>query len=157
MSEKEILQLLECVCDPEIPSLSIEDLGVLRSARVTDNKVEVVITPTYSGCPAMDVIEADIVKCLTSNGFRDVLVTMQLAPAWTTEWLTEKGREILKKSGIAPPSRCGNADFSVNKIIECPMCDSKSVELLSQFGTTACKALYRCQKCLEPFDYFKCH
>ena len=157
MSETEILRLLECVHDPEIPALSIEDLGVLRSARVTDNAVEVVITPTYSGCPAMDVIEADIVKCLTSNGFRDVLVTMQLAPAWTTEWLTEKGRKILKESGIAPPSRCGNADFSVNNIIECPMCDSKSVELLSQFGTTACKALYRCQKCLEPFDYFKCH
>ncbi len=157
MSDREILQLLESVHDPEIPSLSIEDLGVLRSARASDDTVEVVITPTYSGCPAMDVIEADIKKCLTSNGFRNVLVITQLAPAWTTEWLTEKGREILKKSGIAPPSRCGSVSFSENRIIECPMCDSKSVELLSQFGTTACKALYRCQTCLEPFDYFKCH
>jgi ring-1,2-phenylacetyl-CoA epoxidase subunit PaaD len=157
MSETEILQLLESVHDPEIPSLTIEDLGVLRSARVSGDTVEVVITPTYSGCPAMDVIEADIKKCLSSNGFGNVLVTTRLAPAWTTEWLTEKGREILKKSGIAPPSRCGNVNFPENRIIECPMCDSKSVELLSQFGTTACKALYRCQTCLEPFDYFKCH
>ena len=157
MSETEIFQLLESVYDPEIPSLSIEDLGVLRTARVNDDIVEVVITPTYSGCPAMDVIEADIIKCLMTNGFQNVLVTTQLAPAWTTEWLSERGRKILKTSGIAPPSRCGSADFSANKIIECPICDSKSVELLSQFGTTACKALYRCKSCLEPFDYFKCH
>jgi ring-1,2-phenylacetyl-CoA epoxidase subunit PaaD len=157
MLENEIFQLLEVVHDPEIPSLSIKDLGVLRTARVSEGVVEVVITPTYSGCPAMDVIEADIIKCLTSNGFRNVLVTTRLAPAWTTEWLSDRGRETLKKAGIAPPSRCGTLDFSANKVVQCPMCNSKSVELLSQFGTTACKALYRCHSCLEPFDYFKCH
>lgn len=153
----EILRLLKNVYDPEIPTLSIEDLGVLRNVVVDNDRVEVVITPTYSGCPAMDVIESDIIKLLVTSGYRNVLVTTQLAPAWTTAWLTSEGREKLKEAGIAPPSACGQIDVTVKKLIECPLCNSRSVELLSEFGTTACKSLYRCQKCLDPFDYFKCH
>jgi len=155
--EKAIIRLLERVCDPEIPTLSIKDLGVLRDVYVKNDQIEVVITPTYSGCPAMTVIEADIVECLRSNGYGNVVVTTLLAPAWTTDWLSSKGRETLKEAGIAPPSACGNTGATVKKNIECPLCSSKSVALLSEFGTTACKSLYRCNKCLEPFDYFKCH
>ncbi len=146
--------MLAQVTDPEIPVLSLGDLGVIRNIEVDDEQVIVTITPTYSGCPAMEVMEQDIIDILTKEGRKvglptKIKVETQLSPAWTTDWITDKGKADLLKYGIMPPSRSG-------KII-CPQCKSKDVELLSQFGSTACKALYRCTKCLEPFDYFKCH
>ena len=149
-----IKKILAQVTDPEIPVLSLDDLGVIRNIEVDDTEITVTITPTYSGCPAMEVMEQDIIDVLTKEGRRvglptKVTVITQLSPAWTTDWITEKGKKALFEYGIMPPTRSG-------KII-CPQCKSKNVELLSQFGSTACKALYRCVECLEPFDYFKCH
>lgn len=149
-----VKQILAQVTDPEIPVLSLEDLGVIRNIEVNDNEIIVTITPTYSGCPAMEEMEQDIVKVLTEEGRKvglptTIKVISQLSPAWTTDWITEKGKKSLFDYGIMPPSRKGE--------IMCPQCKSKQVELISQFGSTACKALYRCKDCLEPFDYFKCH
>jgi len=151
---KIIKQILTQVTDPEIPVLSLEDLGVIRNIKVDDNEITVTITPTYSGCPAMEVMEQDIINVLSSEGSKvglptKVKVITQLSPAWTTDWITEKGKKALFEYGIMPPSKKGE--------IMCPQCQSKHVELISQFGSTACKALYRCTDCLEPFDYFKCH
>lgn len=149
-----VKQILAQVTDPEIPVLSLYDLGVIRNIEVNDNEIVVTISPTYSGCPAMEVMEQDIVKVLTEEGRRvglptKIKVITQLSPAWTTDWITEKGKKALFEYGIMPPSKKG--------VIICPQCKSKKVELISQFGSTACKALYRCKSCLEPFDYFKCH
>jgi len=153
MIEK-IKKILAQVTDPEIPVLSLHDLGVIRNIEVNDDEIIVTITPTYSGCPAMEVMKQDIIKVLSKQGRKvglptKVTVITQLSPAWTTDWISEKGKQALLKYGIMPPSRKGT--------IMCPQCESKNVELLSQFGSTACKALYRCKDCLEPFDYFKCH
>lgn len=150
----EVLKILQQVTDPEIPVLSLQDLGVIRQVDVDDDHVIVTISPTYSGCPAMDIMEQDIIDILEKQGKENglpnkVKVKTQLSPAWTTEWITEKGKKELLKYGIMPPSKKGE--------IMCPQCKSKKIELLSQFGSTACKALYRCKDCLEPFDYFKCH
>ena len=152
--KNKIKKILQQVTDPEIPVLSLLDLGVIRNVEVDDEQITVTITPTYSGCPAMEVMEQDIIDVLKKEGCRvglptKIKVITQLSPAWTTDWITDKGKQALLKYGIMPPTRSGE--------IMCPQCKSKEVELLSQFGSTACKALYGCKKCLEPFDYFKCH
>ena len=154
-----ILQLLGQVSDPEVPVLSILDLGIVRSWRQDENGVEVVITPTYSGCPAMDTIEADIRKTFSEAGYPSLEVRTVLDPPWTTDWMSEEGKEKLRAYGIAPPES-GSADkrtlFGKEEAVRCPHCRSLQTEVVSMFGSTACKALYRCKDCLEPFDYFKC-
>ena len=157
-AQKEMLwHLLQQINDPEIPVISIIDLGIVRDVRVykDDNgelKGSIIITPTYSGCPAMDVISMQIKLALLQEGISGVEIKQQLSPAWTTDWMTEKGRQELKAYGIAPPS-----PRNEEHTIACPLCHSVNTVLVSQFSSTACKALYKCNDCLEPFDYFKCH
>ena len=151
--------LLDGVCDPEIPVLTIADLGILRDVRIAGEGVTVVITPTYSGCPAMRAIEADIKATLTRAGCTTVAIETQLTPAWTTDWLSAAGREKLRAIGIAPPALASQDKRALRGgsiVIACPQCGAHDTELISQFGSTTCKALYRCRDCLEPFDYFKC-
>lgn len=143
-------ELLEQVKDPEIPVISINDLGILREVNINGNHVEVVITPTYSGCPAMLEIQQDITKTLKEAGIEDFKVRTVLSPAWTTDWMTEEGKNKLREYGIAPPDPSSN-------VVPCPNCKSENTTLVSQFGSTACKALYKCNDCKEPFDHFKCH
>ena len=146
------------VVDPEIPVLTIADLGVLREVDVRDGHVEVAITPTYSGCPAMNMIALEIELALEREGFRKPKIRTVLSPAWTTDWMSEDGRRKLKDYGIAPPLPASSrrALFGVQEVA-CPQCGSDNTELLSEFGSTSCKALWRCKSCREPFDYFKCH
>ena len=146
------------VVDPEIPVLTIADLGVLRDVAVTDGRIEVAITPTYSGCPAMNMITLEIELALDRAGFRHSTVRTVLSPAWTTDWMTEAGRNKLREYGIAPPQAASSrrALFGVQQVA-CPQCGSVDTEVLSEFGSTSCKALWRCKACREPFDYFKCH
>lgn len=151
--------LMEQVKDPEIPVLSIRDLGILRDISLDGGWVTVTITPTYSGCPAMSVIKADIKEVLSAAGFENVTVKQSLAPAWTTDWMTSEGREKLREYGIAPPQKSGGGKCAVassGTAVACPQCGSEHTECVSEFGSTACKALYRCLDCAEPFDYFKC-
>jgi ring-1,2-phenylacetyl-CoA epoxidase subunit PaaD len=146
------------VVDPEIPVLSIADLGVLRAVRVEHDAVEVVITPTYSGCPAMRAIEFDLEAALRAAGIERFRIETVLSPAWTTDWLTDAGRRKLAAFGIAPPAgRASRQALFGADTVACPRCGSVHSERLSEFGSTACKALYRCRDCAEPFDYFKCH
>ncbi len=153
--------LLQSVTDPEVPVLSVDDLGIIRKVSIAaDGFLEVVITPTYSGCPAMGVIEINIKAALQEGGFDKVRVITVLSPAWTTEWLTENGRQKLLEYGIAPPAEPSldkKALLGKRRALNCPHCGSNETEMISQFGSTACKSLFRCQTCLEPFDYFKCH
>jgi len=156
-----IWEVLETVSDPEIPVLSVIDLGIVRDVLLDDSgQLEVVITPTYSGCPAMNTIEVNIRAVLQEHGYDPVKVTTVLSPAWTTDWLTTAGRRKLKAYGIAPPEP-GQVDkhalFGEDKQVECPRCGSRNTKMIAQFGSTACKSLYKCEDCLEPFDYFKCH
>src|SRR5712672_114573 len=146
------------VVDPEIPVLTIADLGVLREVVVNDGRVEVTITPTYSGCPAMNMITLEIEIALEREGFRGSKVRTVLSPAWTTDWMSEDGRRKLREYGIAPPMPASSrrALFGVQQVT-CPQCGAEDTELLSEFGSTSCKALWRCKRCREPFDYFKCH
>jgi ring-1,2-phenylacetyl-CoA epoxidase subunit PaaD len=146
------------VVDPEIPVLTIADLGVLRDVTVDQGRIEVAITPTYSGCPAMNMITLEVELALEREGFRDSKVRTVLAPAWTTDWMSEAGRRKLREYGIAPPqgARSRRALFGKD-VVACPQCGSDDTEVLSEFGSTACKALWRCKACREPFDYFKCH
>jgi ring-1,2-phenylacetyl-CoA epoxidase subunit PaaD len=146
------------VVDPEIPVLTIADLGVLRDVAINDGCVEVAITSTYSGCPAMNMIKLEIELALERSGFRNSKVCTVLSPAWTTEWMSEEGRRKLREYGIAPPQPASTrrALFGVEQVA-CPQCGSSDTELLSEFGSTPCKALWRCRSCREPFDYFKCH
>jgi len=159
-SEIERLEaLLEQVTDPEIPVVSIRDLGILRDITLDGGQVTVTITTTYSGCPAMSTIKADIRQTLSEAGFDDVQVKQNLSPAWTTDWITAKGREKLREYGIAPPQKSVEGHCAVTSpgtAVACPQCGSEHTECLSEFGSTACKALYRCLNCAEPFDYFKC-
>jgi len=155
---KKIEKLLEPVSDPEIPVLSVLDMGIVREIRVEGDSVKVKITPTYSGCPAMDTIAADIRQALEEAGYQ-VEVELVLSPAWTTDWLSESGRKKLEKYGIAPPldeTADKQALMGRAKVVSCTQCGSKNTELVSSFGSTPCKALFRCLDCLEPFDYFKC-
>ena len=146
------------VVDPEIPVLTIADLGVLRDVAVRDGCVEVAITPTYSGCPAMNMIALEIELALERAGIAHSKIRTVLSPAWTTDWMSEDGRRKLKEYGIAPPQATSSrrALFGEQQV-GCPQCGSDDTELLSEFGSTSCKALWRCKACREPFDYFKCH
>ena len=156
----EIWEFLSEIPDPEIPVISIAELGVLRKVEIIDTKVIVTITPTYTGCPAMKTFEDDITSKLVENNISNFEILTVQSPAWTTDWITEEAREKLRKFGIAPPIK-GTADkgilfSSASKSVPCPLCKSENTDLKSQFGSTACKALYQCNDCLEPFDYFKC-
>lgn len=159
-TKAQVWKILEEVPDPEIPVLSVIDLGIIRDIKIEDDLVEVIITPTYSGCPAMEMIEVNIKSVLQAEGISNFKVTSVLSPAWTTDWMTESGRSKLKAYGIAPPVQ-GSFDksalFASERVVECPHCNSSSTHLVSQFGSTPCKALYKCDVCREPFDYFKCH
>ena len=161
IDKQKILSILQQVNDPEIPVLSIIDLGIIRDVIINNNEVEVIITPTYSGCPAMNRIEWDIRATLLENGFTKAKITTMLNPAWTTDWMTISGKQKLKAYGIAPPnssqSVCSIELFVKEESVQCPQCNSYNTKLISQFGSTACKALYKCNDCKEPFDYFKCH
>jgi len=156
-----IKSVLDTVMDPEVPVLSVIDLGIVRDIVVAENQTEIIITPTYSGCPAMDVIRANIKMELLANGFTNIKITTVLSPAWTTDWMTEEGKKKLKAYGIAPPNPkqivCQTDLFAAEEAIECPHCHSYHTHRVSEFGSTACKALYVCDTCREPFDYFKCH
>ncbi len=156
--DQDLAPILEKVSDPEIPVLSIMDMGVVREAKMVDGVVHVSITPTYTGCPAMDVIGDDIQKALKEAGYISK-VKLVLSPAWTTDWITERGRQALEKYGIAPPLEPDadkDALLGGKKIVKCTQCGSTNTRLVSQFGSTACKAMFQCNDCLEPFDYFKC-
>src|SRR6266700_2997976 len=144
--------------DPEIPVLTIADLGVLRDIAVSDGHVELAITPTYSGCPAMNMIALEIELALERAGIARPKIRTVLSPAWTTDWMSEDGRRKLREYGIAPPQAASSrrALFGVQQVA-CPQCGSGDTEVLSEFGSTSCKALWRCKRCREPFDYFKCH
>lgn len=157
ISKDQVLEILHNVKDPEIPVLSVVDMGIIRDIEAID-RLTVTITPTYSGCPAMNTIESDIKKCLIDHGMQEVEVKTVLSPPWTTDWITENGKNQLKAYGIAPPkgSQSKKALFLEEEIIACPQCNSENTILVSEFGSTACKALYKCKDCLEPFDYFKC-
>jgi ring-1,2-phenylacetyl-CoA epoxidase subunit PaaD len=156
-----IWSLLEEVNDPEVPVLSVVDLGIIREVRTGNEEIEVIITPTYSGCPAMDVIRMNIRMKLLERGYTNLKLTTVLSPAWTTDWMSEQGKEKLRAYGIAPPlplqQVCHPALFHREEAIACPCCHSYHTTMISEFGSTACKALYRCADCGEPFDYFKCH
>ena len=158
VTEKEIWTYLEEVSDPEIPVLTVVDLGVVRNVRLDNVNCHVTITPTYSGCPAMKMIEEQIIEKLNEKGVKNVTVDLVLSPAWTTDWLTESGKNKLREYGIAPPENEVDKGvlFAEPTIVPCPKCGSKNTKMVSQFGSTACKAHYTCIDCLEPFDYFKC-
>lgn len=162
ISSSDIWTLLEQVTDPEVPVLSIIDLGIVRQVElVDDQEVIVTITPTYSGCPAMDVISMSIRLLLAEKGYRKVTIRQVLSPAWTTDWMSEAGRQKLAAYGIAPPNPvqqvCNTKLFAEEEAVTCPHCGSWNTRRISEFGSTACKALYQCNDCREPFDYFKCH
>ena len=150
--------VLEQVKDPEVPAVSVVELGIVRGVDWQNGHLQVLVTPTYSGCPATEAIERDIEEALEKAGFIRPKVERRLVPAWTTDWITEEGRQKLHAYGIAPPVGSSNKRslLSSSPEVHCPQCGSKKTECLSEFGSTACKALYRCVECLEPFDYFKC-
>jgi ring-1,2-phenylacetyl-CoA epoxidase subunit PaaD len=158
---RRIWSLMEQVNDPEVPVLSVVDLGIIRDVRADEGEIEIILTPTYSGCPAMDVIRMNIRMVLLEHGYKNITLTTVLSPAWTTDWMSERGKERLKVYGIAPPlpvqQMCRPAFFQRDEAIQCPHCHSYHTTRISEFGSTACKALYRCEDCNEPFDYFKCH
>lgn len=166
IDESVVWDLLKEIKDPEIPVLSIVDLGIVREIKIQspppeDGGIEVVITPTYTGCPAMDMIAATIKIEMATLGFKKVKVTHVISPAWTTDWMSEEGKRKLKEYGIAPPNPkqqvCNDKLFAPDEAVQCPHCNSWHTHRISEFGSTACKALYQCDDCKEPFDYFKCH
>ncbi|HLX91017.1 MAG TPA: 1,2-phenylacetyl-CoA epoxidase subunit PaaD [Puia sp.] len=161
ISKEKIWDLMNQVMDPEVPVLSVVDLGIVRDVRMQGEKVEVDVTPTYSGCPAMDVIRMNIRMVLIENGVKNVSLNTVISPAWTTDWMSEEGKAKLQAFGIAPPTIkqqvCHTELFHEGEAIQCPHCGSYNTRVISQFGSTACKALYVCDNCREPFDYFKCH
>lgn len=161
-SVEQVMQWLSAVADPEIPVLSIADLGLIRDIEWEGETCVVTITPTYSGCPAMREISDGIVAALKAQGLDRLRVDTRLSPAWTTDWMTEKGRDALKGYGIAPPAEkaidiSGITRRNTQVVVPCPQCGSRDTRLVSHFGSTSCKALYRCSHCGEPFDYFKAH
>lgn len=160
MTNEDIYALLKEIPDPEIPVLTIADLGIIRKVEQIDGTIEVTITPTYSGCPAMNQFEDDIVNKLKENGLNEVKILTTYDPPWSTDWLSDYAKEKLQNYGIAPPQeKTSDKNFllgkSIRKVI-CPQCKSEDTRMVSQFGSTACKALYQCNNCKEPFDYFKC-
>ena len=162
-AEEVIWSLLEEVHDPEVPVLSVLDLGVVRNVEIEQAEggqphINIIITPTYSGCPAMDVISMDIRLKLMEKGYRNVHISQQLAPAWTTDWMTEAGKQKLKAYGIAPPQyQKKSAGLFEETTVACPRCGSQHTETISEFSSTACKSMHRCLDCREAFDHFKCH
>ena len=161
MSTKDkIWKLLEEIPDPEIPVLTIHDLGIVRKIDEINNEIIVTITPTYSGCPAMNQFEADIVTTLNKYGYDNVSIKTIYDPPWTTDWLSEEAKKKLQDYGIAPPEQKTTDKNALlvddRKSVTCPQCKSTSSKMISQFGSTACKSLYQCNDCMEPFDYFKC-
>lgn len=158
LTESEVWQVLETVSDPEVPVLSVCDLGVVRTVNSTPDKLHIEITPTYSGCPAMDTIERDIREALQGATSQPVTITTRLSPAWTTDWMTEAGKAKLEAYGIAPPAHSTDKRIlrGEQPTVRCPQCKSTDTTQVSLFGSTACKALYKCNACKEPFDYFKC-
>lgn len=161
ISTRQIWSLLEEVTDPEIPVLSVVDLGIIREVKTDNDEVQIAITPTYTGCPAMDVIGMNIRMTLLENGYKNIRIVQTLSPAWTTDWMTEEGKRKLKAYGVAPPNAtqqvCHPGLFAAGEAVQCPHCNSYRTHRISEFGSTACKALYQCDECSEPFDYFKCH
>lgn len=158
ISTEDIWKILEQVTDPEVPVLTITDLGIVRDVKLNGDEVEVIITPTYTGCPAMDMIAMNIKLALIENGYQKIKITSVLSPAWTTDWMSEAGKRKLKEYGIAPPQKIKKwPDDPSDHIVECPQCNSTNTKRISEFSSTACKALYQCNDCKEPFDYFKCH
>jgi len=143
------------VLDPEVPVLTIEDLGILRTVEATDDGVVVTITPTYSGCPAMEAIRSDILAAFADAGRHDVRVDFVLAPAWTTDWMSDEGKRKLLDYGIVPPQPRGAGPVGLALTLRCPQCGSPDTRELSRFGSTACKSLWVCNVCAEPFDHFK--
>ena len=161
INKEAVYKYLERVNDPEVPVLNVIDLGIVRDVILpNEGEIEVVITPTYSGCPAMDVITMNIRIALSMWGFKKIKITQALSPAWTTDWMNEAGKQKLKDYGIAPPTpkqQVCNENLFAEEAIQCPHCNSWHTHRVSEFGSTACKALYVCDDCKEPFDYFKCH
>jgi ring-1,2-phenylacetyl-CoA epoxidase subunit PaaD len=160
LTEQRVWEILNEIPDPEIPVISIVELGAVQGVSVKDEIVEVRLMPTYSGCPAIKTFTDDIIKTLLNHGAVQPIVKLVYAPAWTTDLMTDEAREKLRKYGIAPPQR-GTADKGVlfeqgPKTVACPRCGNQKTKLVSQFGSTPCKAMYQCEACLEPFDYFKC-
>ncbi len=156
----EIYSLLREIPDPEIPVINIDELGVIRDVKISDSNVEIIITPTYTGCPAMKMIEDEIITKLNENGCKNVKVTTVLSPAWTTDWIGETAREKLRVYGISPPEHSTVSKAILMgkeaRLVRCPRCSSMHTLMINQFGSTPCKALYKCEDCLEAFDYFKC-
>jgi ring-1,2-phenylacetyl-CoA epoxidase subunit PaaD len=167
VEKQRIWDILAMQTDPEVPALTITDLGIVRDVVIHESaatgvyEAEVFITPTYSGCPAMDVISMNIRLALIAEGYESVKITQVLSPAWTTEWMSEQGKQKLREYGIAPPNPkqqvCNNQMFAPDEAVQCPHCNSYHTIRISEFGSTPCKALYQCKDCHEPFDYFKCH
>lgn len=159
----EAWRIAAAVTDPEVPVLTIEDLGVLRAVEVDSDesdgeRVTVTLTPTYSGCPALDTMRDDVILALTAAGFNDIRVETILSPAWTTDWMTDAGKQKLIDFGIAPPtgrSALGQGPIRLRMAVKCPRCESLDTREVARFGSTSCKALYECRACLEPFDHFK--
>lgn len=159
ITEAEVWEVLEQIPDPEIPVISITELGVVRDVKIDGSSIAIKITPTYSGCPATNVFEQDIKVEMDKLGFEEVSISFQYSPAWTTDWLNEEARDKLRKFGIAPPEgTTKDKKFLLGEdpTVRCPQCKSTNTVMTSQFGSTACKSLYKCNDCLEPFDYFKC-
>lgn len=158
VTKEQIYNWLEEVSDPEIPVLSVLDLGVVRAVEIVNGQWHIALTPTYSGCPAMKTMEDDILSKLKENGVDSAKVELVLAPAWSTDWLSENGRTKLLEYGIAPPEHEVDKSvlFAEPTVVPCPKCSSRNTRMVSQFGSTACKALYQCNDCQEPYDYFKC-
>lgn len=157
--ETAVWERLKTVPDPEIPVLNVLDLGIVRAVNISGNNLEIVITPTYSGCPAMNMIEMEIKVAFSTQSFDHVKVTTILNPAWTTDWITPEARQKLKDYGITPPQNKARLDKMLfeTETVPCPRCESTNTQVLSEFGSTACKSLHKCNDCLEAFDYFKCH
>jgi len=157
VSRDQVLDWLSTVPDPEIPVLTITDLGIVREVTIGE-EVIVDLSPTYSGCPATEVIERSVIDALQDNGVEDVVINRVLSPAWTTDWISAEGRNKLKEYGIAPPEHGASKRelLQGNRSVACPRCDSTNTQVVSEFGSTACKASYKCSDCLEPFEYFKC-
>ncbi|HMR92230.1 MAG TPA: phenylacetate-CoA oxygenase subunit PaaJ [Chitinophagaceae bacterium] len=157
----DIWDILKNIPDPEIPVISITDLGIVRDVQTGGGRIVITITPTYSGCPAHEVIMQTIRMELLAHGYTNMEIKQALFPAWTTDWMTNDGKEKLRRFGIAPPNPvqqfCHQGLFAADETVQCPRCGSFSTKKISEFGSTACKALYQCTDCQEPFDYFKCH
>ncbi len=161
MTKDAVYEILETVTDPEVPVLTILDLGIVRDVQISDDDTtaHITITPTYSGCPAMNTIAIQIRMALMERGFKNIHIHTVLTPAWTTDWMTPAGKEKLKAYGIAPPQYRAKAKVGLfeEASVQCPQCNSFNTRLISEFGSTSCKSLYQCNDCKEPFDYFKCH